>query len=105
MLSTKAQNRILHCSDQCKEHLSNARVWAMTNGCIQKLEEALDYLRTYSAGPEEEWKTELRLDRPFNKNRFDFIATIYRRNLSVLTPFMTIGMIWDERNKEWSMHS
>jgi hypothetical protein len=112
MESNSASNRILHCTDRCKEHLSNARIWAMANGCLDELESKLDYLRTYSKGPEEEWETHLTLDIPFHAGRFDFIATVYKKWLHVdvgqgptRRPFMTIGMIWDENGKTWSMHS
>lgn len=75
-----------------------------------KLQDGLDYLRTYSGGPESEWMTRLYLDVPWSRSEPSFIGVICKRDPSRvgtagLVHFMTIGMIWDRISRSWSFHS
>lgn len=93
-------------SEQCRDHLDSVRLWALVHNKKQELSKALEYLRTYSGGPEVDWQTHLMTDTPFNKEEKNFIAVIKRKGVDdVFRPYMTIGMIWDEREQNWSFHS
>jgi hypothetical protein len=104
-------NRVLHLTSQCEDVMPRVRRWAKGLGIEAKLDAALDYCRTYSKGPEEEWHSELGLDMFFNESKPSFICVVCRRvDPDSLYPtglrhFMTIGMIWDDREQDWSFHS
>lgn len=110
-----AADRILHMSDKTREELEKVRAWADKEGLREKLEEGLEYLRTYSGGPESDWRTELCLDLPWRLDDPCFIGNICRRvpwmpelaayEGTALRRFMTIGMIWRRHEREWSFHS
>jgi len=121
----KCGNRILHMSAGCHVHLENwVRPKAREAGLEDKEPEdgyaglnwGLDYCRTFSAGPEEEWKSMLEVDIPFNHDNMNFICTVCKRvepgwgefddkpGDKSLKSFFTIGMIFSE-GKGWSFHS
>ena len=108
-------NRILHMSDRCREYLDKVRGWCKDEGIEDKLDKALKYLRTFSMGCEDEWKSELMLDLPHHEESRMFICTVFRRipkegadysdDVSGLRHYMTLGMVWREDEKDWSFHS
>lgn len=112
----KDGNRILHMSDSAAEVMPRVREWAKGKGIDEKLDAALDYCRTFSKGPEEEWHSHLHTDMCFNPERPSFTCAVSRRceprpyadtyeERQGLRHFMLIGMIWDEREQDWSFHS
>lgn len=109
MHRTNFDDRILHMSQLTTDHLDKVRAWAVENGHEQKLDDVLNYVRQYSGGPELYWKTVLNLDVPCREDCKNFIATIYRRPFAGrdngLMHYMTIGIIWSDRYKEWSTHT
>ncbi len=99
-------NRVLHMRDNVKTFLAKVRAAAKLKGVEDKLDSKLDYLRTYSGGPEEKWHTELFSDMPHHDDQHNVIAIICRRGPNKeLIHFMTIGMIWDESRQDWGCHS
>ena len=102
-------------SDKCKDHLVTVRAKAVELGAEAELDWVLNYVREYSGGPEEEWKTTIAIDVPFNEDEMNFIATVHRRipredagysdEQSGLRHFMTMGMIYDKKDKRWYTHS
>lgn len=107
----EAQNRVLHMSDRCREHLEKARAFSIVHGIHAKFLEGIEYLRTYSGGPEEDWKSELYLDIPLHQEDWSFMCQISRRIPSrdggqeSLRGLICIGMIWRKDDKEWTFHS
>lgn len=101
-----SSNRVLHLTSMAEKHLANVRIWAEQNGYTTKLNNALEYVRTFSGGPEEHWLSELHVDTPFNPNEKNFIAAIYKRKPDGnLIQYMVIGMIWSDYEKNWNFHS
>ena len=111
-----AVDRILHMSDNAAEVMPRIREWAKTEGIGDKLEKALDYCRTFSGGPEAEWKSHLHTDMFFNEEKPSFTCAVSARCEPVpesshyeiregLKSYMLIGMIWDNSQKDWSFHS
>jgi len=106
------KDRVLHMNDHTREAVEKATVWAEKLGkdVVEKLHKGLDYLRTFSGGSEEHWKTHLMLDVPYNEDEPSFIASILRRAEPWKDSdhdefFFQIGMIYDSHRKEWSFHS
>lgn len=105
-------NRVLHMNEHTRDAVEKATVWAEKLGkdVVEKLRSGLDYLRTFSGGPEENWMTTLTLDVPFKEDAPSFIGTIFRRPEPTDINqdnefFFQIGMIYDEKRQEWSFHS
>ena len=105
-------DRVLHMNDHTREAVEKTTVWAEKHGelVVDKFRRGLDYLRTFSGGSEEHWKTMLTLDVPFHEDSPSFIATILRRAEPWTDSdhdefFFQIGMIYDSNAKEWSFHS
>lgn len=105
MATSNQLKRVLHMADPAREHLRNARLFAMTEGLEEELYQVLEYVRTYGAGSENEMRTELTLDFPFNKNEYNFIAHIYKIVDGQKRPIITIGIIYDARERKWNTHS
>lgn len=120
-------NRVLHMSEDCLAHLENvvrprAKEAGLEDGpqkdIYLQLNQALDYCRTFSKGPEEDWKSTLALDIPFNHDDMNFILSVCKRvhpgtgefhdsfgaRDNSLNHYYTVGMIWSD-GKGWSMHS
>jgi len=102
-------------SEDCHNHIENyLRPWAEENGYTQKLNDGLEYARTFSGGPESEWCTYIGFDVPHTADGKSFVFTVYRRVEKQpdsdhyhlregLKHYMTIGMIW--YGTEWGFHS
>ena len=103
-----ADARVLHMSQGVQDGLGKALAWSYTQGIemTQKLCEGLDYLRTYGRGPESDWKTTLLLDMGFNPEAPSFVGEVECiRPDGTTVHYMTIGMIYSVRDREWSFHS
>ena len=92
------------------------RAWAKAKGVEAKLDAALDYCRTFSGGPEIDWKSYFHTDICFDENRPNFTCSVCRRVEPVpessdyqtregLRHYMLFGMIWHESDQDWSFHS
>ena len=102
---------------QCRDHLDKVvRPWAEKLGLTEKLEAGLEYARTFSGGPEEDWATYIGVDGNIEPESRSFIFTVYKRVVKApddgdwlmrdgLRHYMTIGMIWFPQDNEWSFHS
>lgn len=116
----QSADRVLHVwNEHTQSAIDRVREWAKMNNIGKKFEDALDYLRTFSGGPERDWKSTICTDMFFNESKPCFIATIYRRRRDVqtapdlvtmvqcekLVPYMTIGMMYDDKEMNWSFHS
>lgn len=107
----KSADRKLHMSESVKEQLEKVRAWARTNGLEKKLDDALEYARTFSGGPECDWMTWFGTDIGFCVEKPSFVFTVYRRLVpdshkrEHLKHYMTIGMIWFDSDNGWSFHS
>jgi hypothetical protein len=106
-----SDDRILHMSDMCVEAMPAIRAWAVAKGVGAKLDDALDYLRTYSKGPEAEWHSHLHLDIFFNAEKPSFTCNVSRRDPEApkdrerFKTLMFIGMMWNDNDQDWSFHS
>lgn len=104
-------DRVLHMSDDTKKLIEKVELWASMHGISSRLENALYYLRTFSGGPERDWKTYICPDMFFNPEKPSFIASVYRRRRNnqqceeYLAHYMTIGMIYNESQQDWDFHS
>ena len=93
-------------SEGCAAHLETVRARCLEMGILGKLEDALDYLRTFSGGPESGWQSVIAIDIPFNPDKMNFICSVYRRLPNdEKKHYMTLGMIWHETDQDWSFHS
>jgi len=107
----KSADRILHMSDQVAHELNLVRTWARDKGIEKKLDDALEYARTFSGGPERDWMTWFGTDIGFSVENPSFVFTVYRRIVpdsdkrEHLNHYMTIGMIWFDSDNDWSFHS
>ena len=94
-------DRKLHLMGNCEEHLANVRAKAREMDIEDKLEEGLEYLRTFGAGSEAQgFRTELWPDAP-GDSKMNFVANVRFPSGGG----MTIGMILHEGDREWSFHS
>lgn len=105
MQFSKTVTRKLHYGHGVKVHLDNALAWALVNNCSDNLAKSLDYLRTYGNGPEGEWMTELRLDVPFRKEEFNFIARILKNTESGFMTYIVILMAQNKHECKWEFHT
>ena len=96
--------------------MPRVRAWAKAKGVEAKLDAALDYCRTFSGGPEIDWKSYFHTDICFDENRPNFTCSVCRRVEPVpessdyqtregLRHYMLFGMIWHESDQDWSFHS
>lgn len=103
-------------SDIVQEAMPRIRTWAKAKGVEDKLDKALEYCRTFSGGPESDWKSHLHADMCFDEKRPSFTCAVCRRVEPVpdardyatregLKHYMTIGMIWHDGDQDWSFHS
>ena len=115
-VNSPADDRILHMSDAATAAMPLIRSWAKEKGIEGKLDEALNYLRTFTQGPEKDWMSHLHTDICFEPQRPSFTCVVSKRCEPVpdardyairegLNPYMMIGMIWSERDQDWSFHS
>lgn len=116
MPNLQSNDRVLHMSELTARHVERVKQWARENNLEEQFTNGLDYLRTYSGGGEQSWKTVLSVDTPHSDGDKSFIAHIYRRvggsllstqvvDGEKLSHFMTIGMIYSPRYGDWSFHS
>lgn len=116
MVNLQSNDRVLHMSELTAQHVERVKQWARENNLESQFTEGLEYLRTYSGGGEQSWKTVLCIDTPYSEHDKSFIAHIYRRvdggalgsqvvGDEMLSHFMTIGMIYSQRYGGWSFHS
>lgn len=112
---TTFSDRVLHMSDRCREEFEKTRLFAVKEGILNQFLDAYNYMRTFSLGPERDWKSELSLDMPHHSGSHMYICTIYRRvpreeaeygdEVGGLKHYMTIGMVYRPEEKNWSFHS
>tara|TARA_R110002126_G_scaffold14054_14_gene59816 strand:+ start:818 stop:1183 length:366 start_codon:yes stop_codon:yes gene_type:complete len=115
-VNSPADDRILHMSDAAAAAIPLIRLWARSKGIEVRLDKALEYLRTFTKGPEKDWMSHLHTDMFFETQRPSFTCAVSKRGEKIpdardyalregLTPYMTIGMMWSEHDQDWSFHS
>ena len=87
---------------KCPEHLQAVRAFADAHLIRDRLQAALDYVKAY--GDE---GTIAFLYRDFGADTVNFIAEIFRRDSpgANFAYWLTMGIIYDERTKDWSTHT
>lgn len=106
MSTTNAtKDRELHFVGGIAANIVELLEWAVDKGVVKKLLRAFQYLRTYGGAGESTYRTHIGCDMFYNPERPSFVAKIERRNVDKWEHFMTIGMIWDDGEQDWSFHS
>lgn len=101
---------------ECADYLAEVETWAKENGCIDKLESRLDYLRNYGGAPD---FTECYLYKDFAPHSFEFVieregkrwfngGLIYSgpgQPLDGSFPALTVDLGPSGREHDWSIHT
>lgn len=99
----KTDDRVLHIKNQ--DYFNTVEKFAEDNGILDRFKKAMEYLRTFGAGSEEDYRTELFPDS-YGGNKVNFIANMLRKDkYGEWRNWYTIGCIYFESDRDWSMHS